>query len=1037
MSVLQLSWLFFIPLLTNFGGINMVLVSGQCQSDQQSLLLQMKSRLTFDSSVSFRMVQWSQSNDCCTWSGVDCDEAGRVIGLDLSEESISAGIDNSSSLFSLKYLQSLNLAFNMFNATEIPSGLGNLTNLTTLNLSNAGFAGQIPIQVSGMTRLVTLDLSGMYFVRAPLKLENPNLSGLLQNLAELRELYLDGVNISAPGIEWCQALSSLVPKLQVLSLSGCFLSGPVDPSLSNLRSLSVIRLDMNDLYSPVPEFLADFSNLTSLYLSSCGLHGAFPEKILQLPTLETLDLSYNELLQGSLPDFHQNLSLETLILSATNFSGILPDSIKNLKNLSRVEFYLCNFNGPIPTSMSDLSQLVYLDMSFNHFSGPIPSLHMFRNLAYLDLSYNIFTGGISSIGWEQLLNLFHVDLSHNNLGGSIPQSLFELPMVQHLLLADNQFDGHVTEISNASSSLLDTLDLSDNNLEGPIPLSFFELKNLKILLLSSNKFVGTIELDAIQRLRNLFRLDLSYNRLAVVAGSSVYCFPPLLTTLSLASCKLSAIPNLRKQTKLYHLDLSDNQISGEIPNWLWKIGKDSFNHLNLSHNLLVSLEQPYSISDLTSLSVLDLHSNQIQGKIPPLPPNAAYVDYSGNNFTSSIPVDIGSFMSLSIFFSFSKNSLTGVIPESICNATNLLVLDLSYNYLSGMIPTCLINMSDSQLGVLNLRRNNLNGTVSATFPANCSLRTLDLNGNQLEGMVPKSLANCSVLEILDLGNNQFDDTFPCWVKNASRLHVLILRSNNFFGNISCPRYNVSWPMLQIIDLASNKFSGRLPQKWLLNLEAMMVDEGRSQSELKHLQYRFLNLSQAYYQDAITVTIKGLEMKLAKILNIFTSIDFSRNNFEGPIPEEMGLLQSLCALNLSHNALTGSIPSLIGNLREIESLDLSMNNLSGTIPAQLASLNFLSVLNLSYNHLVGRIPTSTQLQSFLATSFEGNDRLWGPPLNVCPTNSSKALPSAPASTDEIDWFFMAMAIGFAVGFGSVVAPLMFSRKVNKWYNNLIK
>ncbi|KAL9425959.1 hypothetical protein AB3S75_032847 [Citrus x aurantiifolia] len=174
----------------------------------------------------------------------------------------------------------------------------------------------------------------------------------------------------------------------------------------------------------------------------------------------------------------------------------------------------------------------------------------------------------------------------------------------------------------------------------------------------------------------------------------------------------------------------------------------------------------------------------------------------------------------------------------------------------------------------------------------------------------------------------------------------------------------------------------------------------------------------------------------QILSIFTSIDFSRNNFEGPIPEEIGRLKSLYALNLSQNALTGPIPSGIGNLQQLESSDLSMNHLSGQIPTSLANISFLSFLNLSHNDLVGAIPISTQLQSFLATSFEGNKGLCGLRLNVCLTNSSKALPSAPASTDEIDWFFIAMAIGFAVGFGSVVAPLMFSRKVNEWYNNLI-
>ncbi|GAY32059.1 hypothetical protein CUMW_000340, partial [Citrus unshiu] len=462
---------------------------------------------------------WSQSNDCCTWSGVDCDEAGRVIGLDLSEESISAGIDNSSSLFSLKYLQSLNLAYNSFNGSQIPSGLGNLTNLTYLNVSNAGFAGQIPIQVSGMTRLVTLDLSSLHRFGGPLKLENPNLSGLLQNLAELRALYLDGVNISAPGIEWCQALSSLVPKLRVLSLSSCYLSGPIHPSLAKLQSLSVICLDQNDLSSPVPEFLADFFNLTSLRLSHSGLNGTFPEKILQVHTLETLDLSGNSLLQGSFPDFPKNSSLRTLVLSNTNFSGVLPDSIGNLKNLSRLDLVRCNFSGLIPTSLANLTQLVYLDLSFNEFVGPIPSLHMSKNLTHLDLSCNALPGAISSTDWEHLSNLVYVDLRNNSLNGSIPRSLFSLPMLQQLQLANNKFGGPIPEFSNASYSAL----------------------------------------TAIQRLGNLTRLELSYNNLTV-------------SRLRLASCKLRVIPDLKNQSKLSYLDLSDNQIYGEIPNWVWEIG---------------------------------------------------------------------------------------------------------------------------------------------------------------------------------------------------------------------------------------------------------------------------------------------------------------------------------------------------------------------------------------------------------------------------------------------------------------------------------
>ncbi|TXG58844.1 hypothetical protein EZV62_016673 [Acer yangbiense] len=203
---------------------------------------------------------------------------------------------------------------------------------------------------------------------------------------------------------------------------------------------------------------------------------------------------------------------------------------------------------------------------------------------------------------------------------------------------------------------------------------------------------------------------------------------------------------------------------------------------------------------------------------------------------------------------------------------------------------------------------------------------------------------------------------------------------------------------------------------------MTVDEQKAQSQLKHLQFEMTEGNQ-HYQDAVTVTVKGLEMELVKILTVFTSIDLSSNNFQGPIPEELGLFKSLIVLNLSHNAFTGSIPSSVGNLRQLESLDLSMNNLHRHIPAQLANLNFLSVLNLSYNHFVGRIPTSTQLQSFSPTSFEGNEGLCGPPLTKSCTNSSESTisppsnqfdPSTPVSSNEFDWqFFLVIGVGFGI------------------------
>jgi len=341
---------------------------------------------------------WLQTDTPCSWFGVTCD-AGHVTVLALGGRPSGNGLIGTvpPELGNLINLTELNLNDNQLTGS-IPPELGNLKNLTLLNLHENQLSGSIPPELSNLTNLTQLNLYS--------NLLSGNIPPELSNLTSLQSLNLKGNQLTGSIPPEIGNLKNLTG----LSLFNNQLTGSIPPEIGNLKNLTDLSLFANQLTGSIPSEIWHLVSLGGLYLDDNQLTGSIPAEIENLISLNGLGLSKNKL-TGNIPSEIGNLaSLEYLYLDNNQLTGNIPTEIGNLTSLTYLHLDSNQLTGNIPSEIGNLTSLESFYLGGNQLSGEIPA--SFTKLANLtDLSLNCglistkpavtkFIDGILGTGWQ-------------------------------------------------------------------------------------------------------------------------------------------------------------------------------------------------------------------------------------------------------------------------------------------------------------------------------------------------------------------------------------------------------------------------------------------------------------------------------------------------------------------------------------------------------------------------------------------------------------------------------------------------------------
>ena len=131
------------------------------------------------------------------------------------------------------------------------------------------------------------------------------------------------------------------------------------------------------------------------------------------------------------------------------------------------------------------------------------------------------------------------------------------------------------------------------------------------------------------------------------------------------------------------------------------------------------------------------------------------------------------------------------------------------NFLSGSLPESVSNLSN--LTVVQLRFNSLTGTVPQSYQNLVEMQAFDISANFLTGSFPYDwIGDLVLLRALGFAHNTFTGTLPESLSSLEKNEAIVGLENNYTGSLPTLENCTS---LRLINLRGNSLSGTVPTSW--------------------------------------------------------------------------------------------------------------------------------------------------------------------------------------------------------------------------------